>query len=191
PKLNQRHLTEIDTGNYSTGSLGGGVGAPRFNSTRNAYDDAASIINSSLSNHDQRQQQIHIIQTSTPLVDRETYNLGHTGDQNYHRQDDQKKQPVIDREANNDKFIAKPEYTLQIKSVNSLEFPLTVNCKADDVNNPVIMDFVAACTPDSETNAPPLRLGVDVELFIWGKDWIYKPKISVPIPVYNVKKVLD
>lgn len=342
PELNQRHLTEIDNGNYSTGSLGGvtAVGTPRVNPTRNAYDDAASI-NSSLSNHDRsattnatdatytnRESKSRL--TSTPLVDRETYNMGGTGDQNYHgqnqnngtisqynnyhRQDDQnydeeatrhntltgypnhyeneytdrdfpgggknarqsltasdfarpeKKrksgccswsicclftililiglgitaffvwprkpnvdvkgavpvtQPtlstnppyidmsfniiveienyanwvpykfnkidvaVFDRAANNDKSIAtgsKPDYTLQPKSVNTLEFPLTVNYKADDVNDPVIMDFVAACIPDSGPKAPPLKLRVDVELFIWGIDWIYKPKFSVPIP---------
>ncbi|CAI2170468.1 3992_t:CDS:2 [Funneliformis geosporum] len=364
-QLNQRHLTDIDTRNYSTGSLSGAtaVGTPRVNPARSAYNDVDSI-NSSLYNHDQaattndasdlqRQSPYGNPQytgddteeptdamytkresssrlTSAPLTDRETYDLGNTGDQhsrgqsqnngnvtqynNYHRQDDpyydeeatrhntltsrypnhyeneytdrdfpgggkharqslsasdyarpEKKrksgccswslcclitiliiiglgiaaffvwprkpnvdvkeaipetQPILslnppfidmsftmvveidnrenwvpykfnkidvavyDRAAKNDKSIAtgsRPDYTLQPKAINTLEFPLTVNYKADDVNDPVIVDFVAACSPDSKPNAP-LKLRVDVELFIFGIDWIYKPKISVPIP---------
>ncbi|CAG8723461.1 11389_t:CDS:1, partial [Funneliformis mosseae] len=84
PKLNQRHLTEIDTGNYSTGSLGHDQAA-----TTNDASNFRTQLPEELTDATYTKRESKSRLTSTPLVDRETYNLGHTGDQNYHRQDDQ------------------------------------------------------------------------------------------------------
>lgn len=91
---------------------------------------------------------------------------------------------VFDRNADNTDPIAtgsKLGYTLQPKRVDTIDFPLNVNYKAANQNDPVLQDFVSACSPDVKDHTK-LKLRVDVVLFVWGIDWIYKPKISVPIP---------
>ncbi|CAG8724081.1 2033_t:CDS:1 [Funneliformis caledonium] len=84
PKLNQRQLTEIDTGNYSTGSLGHDQAATT-NDASNSRTQLPEVPTDAT--YTKRESKSRL--TSTPLMDRETYNLGHTGDQNYHRQYDQ------------------------------------------------------------------------------------------------------
>ncbi|RIA92745.1 hypothetical protein C1645_764172 [Glomus cerebriforme] len=91
---------------------------------------------------------------------------------------------VFDRTVNNANSVAtgtKLDYTLQPKQVDTLDFPLTVNYTGQSLNDPVLTNFIAACSPNVKKHTP-LKLRVDVVLFIWGIDWIYQPKISVPIP---------
>lgn len=70
-----------------------------------------------------------------------------------------------------------------------MDFPLTVNYTGQSLDDPVIKNFVNACSPEV-TQHTPLKLKVDVLLFVAGIDWIYKPKISVPIPDINCPNVI-
>ncbi|GBB90657.1 hypothetical protein RclHR1_01770005 [Rhizophagus clarus] len=99
---------------------------------------------------------------------------------------------VFDRAVENSNSIAtgtKTDYTLLPKIIDTVDFPLTVNYTGQSLDDPVIKNFVNACSPQVKKHTP-LKLRVDVMLFVAGIDWIYKPKISVPIPDINCPAVI-
>ncbi|CAB4382824.1 unnamed protein product [Rhizophagus irregularis] len=98
---------------------------------------------------------------------------------------------VFDRTVANSDSIAtgtKTDYTLLPKRIDTVDFPLMVNYTSKSLTDPVIMNFINACSPEV-TRHTPLKLKVDVLLFVAGIDWIYKPKISVPIPDINCPNI--
>ncbi|CAG8700621.1 13977_t:CDS:2 [Rhizophagus irregularis] len=92
--------------------------------------------------------------------------------------------------ANSDSIATgtKTDYTLLPKRIDTVDFPLMVNYTSKSLTDPVIMNFINACSPEV-TRHTPLKLKVDVLLFVAGIDWIYKPKISVPIPDINCPNI--
>jgi len=78
------------------------------------------------------------------------------------------------------------DYTLPAQTIMPISFPLSVDYIGKDSTDPTLLDFVAACTSvGAGVQQATLNLRVDVTMFVWGIDWIYKPKVSVPVPDFK------
>jgi len=74
-------------------------------------------------------------------------------------------------------------FTLQPRIASNVTFPITSNYVPSNASDPTLNNFVEACAPvAADVKRPTLNLRAEIQLFIWGIDWAYRPSITRAFP---------
>jgi len=81
---------------------------------------------------------------------------------------------------------SKKGFLIPGRAKTKVSIPISIDYVGSQPNDPVIQDFISACTqpPEGETRGV-LNLRLDFKMLIMGLDWVHKPKKTIPVAEFQ------